>query len=70
MLANERLVDKYETRKVVYSTEGLRNYAEGIVEGIRFELAWLKSKRRYYHRIKREDEKRIEMLEQRIGTFQ
>ena len=30
--------------------------------GVKFELLWLKSKRRYYHRIKDEDDKRIQML--------
>jgi hypothetical protein len=69
-LVDEGLIDKYETRKVVYHKEGLKTYAKGLEEGIRFELAWLKSKRRYYHRIKQEDEKRIEMLEKRVRAFQ
>jgi len=61
------LLDKYETRKLVYRPEGIETYNAGIQEGIKFELAWLLSKRRYYHRITIEDEKRIEMLEKRVN---
>lgn len=66
-LVDRGLLDKYETRKVVYRADGIAHYHEGIREGIRFELLWLKSKRRYYHRITIEDEKRIAMLEERIA---
>lgn len=61
-------LDKYETRKLVYDKSAVKNISEGLTEGIKFELLWLKSKRRYYHRIKNEDEKRIEMLEKRFGS--
>jgi len=60
------LIDRFETRKIVYGMESLKNISEGLTEGIKFELAWLKSKRRYYHIIHKEDEKRITMLEERI----
>lgn len=60
------LIDKFETRKVVYSASSLDKIDVGLNEGIKFELLWLKSKRRYYHRITNEDEKRIEMLENRV----
>jgi len=66
-LIERDLLDKYETRKLVYSPKGIETYDEGILEGIKFELLWLRSKRRYYHRITIEDEKRIEMLEKRIN---
>ena len=65
-LVAENLLDKYETRKLVYHKDGVKTYADGLAAGIKFELLWLKSKRRYYHRIKNEDEKRIVMLEQRV----
>ncbi|HCJ67566.1 MAG TPA: citrate lyase beta subunit [Elusimicrobia bacterium] len=65
-LVSQNLIDKYETRKIVYKKEAIKNIAEGLGEGIKFELLWLKSKRRYYHRIKDEDEKRITMLEERV----
>ncbi len=65
-LVSQNLIDKYETRKIVYEKNAVDNITEGILSGVKFELLWLKSKRRYYHRIKSEDEKRIEMLEKRL----
>lgn len=66
-LVSKDLLDKYETRKLVYKKSAIQNISEGLSEGIKFELLWLKSKRRYYHRIKNEDEKRIAMLEERVN---
>jgi 2-keto-3-deoxy-L-rhamnonate aldolase RhmA len=65
-LVNKNLIDKYETRKIVYSKDAVYNISDGILTGVEFELLWLKSKRRYYQRIKSEDEKRIEMLTKRL----
>jgi 4-hydroxy-2-oxoheptanedioate aldolase len=67
-LLADNLLDKYETRKIVYNaSEGMKTFQEGLAEGIKFELQWLKSKRRYYHLITIEDEKRISMLEERVN---
>jgi len=67
-LHSEGLIDKFETRKVVFNPESILNDPEkAILKAVEFELLWLKSKRRYYHRIKSEDEHRIEMLEKRLG---
>jgi len=66
-LVSDNLIDKYETRKIVYHKDAVDTIAQGILAGVEFELLWLKSKRRYYHRIKSEDEKRIEMLEKRLN---
>ena len=52
-----KLIDKYETRKLVYKNSNTTKIIDGIKLGVKFELLWLKSKRRYYHRIKDEDEK-------------
>jgi 2-keto-3-deoxy-L-rhamnonate aldolase RhmA len=65
-LVDKDLLDKYETRKLVFRKTAVKNLMDGLSEGIKFELLWLKSKRRYYHRIKIEDEKRIAMLEERV----
>ena len=43
---------------------------EGIIKALEFELLWLKSKRRYYHRVKNEDEARIGALEKRLEVSQ
>jgi len=66
-LTSKELLDKYETRKLVYHESALETITEGLSAGIKFELLWLKSKRRYYHRVRNEDEKRIEMLEKRFS---
>ncbi len=59
-------LDKFETRKVVFPIASYKYGEQAIIEANRFELLWLQSKRRYYSRIKVEDEKRIAMLEERI----
>ncbi|NOX26540.1 MAG: citrate lyase beta subunit, partial [Deltaproteobacteria bacterium] len=59
-------IDKYETRKVVFPASSEKYGEAGILKAVEFELMWLKSKRRYYSRIKAEDEKRIEMIESRL----
>lgn len=65
-LCNSDLLDKFETRKVVFPAEAYRHGEDAILTAIKFELLWLQSKRRYYSRIKAEDDKRIEMLEARL----
>lgn len=67
-LADKKLIDKYETRKVVYGVDAIyANPEAGLMKGIEFELLWLKSKQRYYSRIKLEDQQRIDMLEKRLS---
>ena len=67
-LNDEKLIDKFETRKVVFKADAVE-YGEKIFrKALEFELLWLKSKRRYYSRIKVEDENRIEMLEKRLKS--
>ena len=65
-LNSDNLIDKFETRKLVFHKDALKNIEEGLPIGVNFELLWLKSKRRYYHRVRDEDEKRIQMLEKRV----
>lgn len=60
------LIDKFETRKVIFHADSWKHGDNAIKKAVEFELLWLKSKRRYYSRIKAEDEKRIEMLEGRV----
>lgn len=67
-LVEMNLIDKYETRKLVYTSSAVDSIEAGLLEGINFEVQWLKSKKRYYHRIAIEDEKRIQMLEARLNV--
>lgn len=60
------LLDKFETRKVVFPASSWKYGEKAIPTAASFELLWLKSKRRYYSRIKAEDESRIAMLESRL----
>ena len=69
-----RLIEIYKgntlPRKIIFSGESLsfKNISTGLLKAVEFELLWLKSKRRYYHRVKDEDEKRILMLEKRVNA--
>jgi len=65
-LGEEGLLDKFETRKVVFPISSWKYGEKAIPKAAGFELLWLKSKRRYYSRIKAEDENRIAMLEVRL----
>lgn len=61
------LINKFETRKVVFKNTALdESIEDGIIRAIEFELLWLKSKRRYYSQAKVEDEDRIKRLEQSL----
>lgn len=64
-LNRERLIDKFETRKVVFRADAVERGPGILSAALDFELQWLKSKRRFYSGIKSEDEARIAMLEKR-----
>lgn len=66
-LNEKNLIDKFETRKVVFKPESIEFGEKAILAAVEFELLWLKSKRRYYSRVKAEDESRIEMLDKRLN---
>ena len=67
-LSTEGLLDKFETRKVVFSADAVEHGPRIFRAALDFELQWLKSKRRFYSGVRREDEARIAMLEQRLGA--
>lgn len=65
-------LDKFETRKVLFdaSRATLANGGDkGILKAVGFELMWLKNKRNFYGMIYKEDENRIEMLQQRYDKL-
>lgn len=66
-LTKKKLIDKFETRKIVYHKDAVKNIELNILEGIKFELLWLEAKENYYHRIKIEDQRRILMLRKRLN---
>lgn len=66
-LVSEDLLYKFETRKVVFPAEAYKHGNAVLEKALEFELSWLESKRRYYHRVTNEDEKRIPMLKQRLA---
>ena len=67
-LSAEGLIDKFETRKVVFSADAVEHGPRIFHAALDFELQWLKSKRRFYSGVRREDEARIAMLESRLSA--
>jgi len=67
-LADKKLIDKYETRKIVFTNlkDEIDCMVEGILTAVEFETLWLQNKKEYYGRIFREDDVRIEMLNKRL----
>jgi hypothetical protein len=60
-------LDRFETRKVVFSGSALDSpdLAKALRQAVHFELLWLLNKREYYGLMYREDQARIQMLEDR-----
>lgn len=62
----------FETRKIIFDSALLddkNNCRKGLENAIKFELLWLKNKQNYYSSIAAEDVTRIEMLSERLNTF-
>ena len=67
-LASKNLLDRFETRKVVFIVpKSFIKVEEAIIKANKFELLWLENKRNYYKNIFHEDDTRIEMLKKRVN---
>ncbi len=59
-------IDRFETRKVVFSCPGaLNNQEAAFLKAVEFEISWLKNKKAYYTQISQEDDARLKMMEER-----
>ncbi len=59
-------LDRYETRKVVFSCPGALNNTEtAFLKAVEFEIMWLKNKKAHYGAIHQEDDSRLVMMEER-----
>lgn len=62
-------LDRYETRKVVFSCPGALNNTEAaFLKAVEFEISWLKNKKTHYGRIHSEDDTRLVMMEDRYKS--
>lgn len=72
-LVGKKLLDRFETRKVVFGAAAdmtAYKMEEAIIKANLFELFWLQNKKKYYTSIYLEDDPRIEMLMSRIYKIQ
>ncbi len=68
MLKKKGLLDKYETRKVVFKTTKKTQISSiGVDKALEFEMMWLENKKNYYTQIIEEDELRLNRLKNQIG---
>lgn len=61
------LLDKFETRYVIYDTSALKNLNKALQKGQEFELNWLLNKKEMHGRLSEKDDMRIKMINERIN---
>ena len=65
-LIDKGLLDKYETRKIVFSPSCVDLGPEFMKEAVTFEYEWLQFKRAFHLQAADEDLKRLEMIKKRL----
>ena len=63
------VVEKFETRKVVFGYDSTLDIRKGLEYAMEFELLYLKNKASLYTAMSTEDSVRINMMEQRLGKI-
>ena len=65
-------IDRFETRKIIFNCPAaIQNSEIAFIKAVQFEIMWLKNKQNYYSVIAREDEERIQMMQERYdGSLQ
>jgi hypothetical protein len=67
-LHSDGLLDKFETRYVIFDPSiTLKNLSRGLMKAQMFEYELLKTKQEYYNRMISQDNKRIQMIQERIN---
>jgi 4-hydroxy-2-oxoheptanedioate aldolase len=66
-LIAEKLLDKYETRYIIFDATKVSDFKKCIYYANLFEVAWLKYIREMYLMSADKDKKRIEMIEERMS---
>lgn len=68
-LMSQNLLALFETRKIVFSQlpHSIAKYEEAVTDAHRFELGWYESECDWHRPIIQKDEKRIPLLQKRIG---
>lgn len=64
------LLDKFETRYVIYDTSALKDLNKALQKGQEFELNWLLNKKEMHGKLSEKDDMRIKMINERIRESQ
>lgn len=68
-LVNEGILDRFETRKVIFPVTSLPQYTKAILDAHLFELGWLENRAARCNSIIEGDRGRIAMLQKRIEVL-
>ncbi len=68
-LVAEGILDRFETRKVIFPVESLPSFKGAILDAHLFELGWLENRRAFHNSTIQGDERRVQMLQDRIEVL-